>query len=141
MGMMKVLVTPLLLLASSRSSPLAEPDDYQYDESDSQEEAEEADIDIQIISPPMVEKTKIGEKVVLPCRVEPEGQESKFNRIWDRPDSGDNQQLAIGENIMHDPEEFAVEGNTLIILKEESPNHSNILGHSLYLHLLLLFLL
>ena len=73
--MMKLLVTLLLLLGCSRCSPLAEPDDYQYDESDSQVELEEADtdIDIQIISPPLVEETKIGEKVVLPCRVEPEG--------------------------------------------------------------------
>ena len=74
--MMKLLVTLLLLLGCSRSSPLAEPEDYQYDESDSDLEQEETgsdDIDIQIISRPNQVQGKIGEKVVLPCRVEPEG--------------------------------------------------------------------
>ena len=73
---MKLLVTLLLLLGCSRSSPLAEPEDYQYDESDSeleQEETESEDIDMQIISRPKVVQGKIGEKVLLPCRVEPEG--------------------------------------------------------------------
>ena len=45
------------------------------------------------------------------------GLESKFNRIWDRPDKGNNRQLAVGDLVMKDPQEFAVEGNTLIILK------------------------
>ena len=68
----------LLLLGSSSCSPLAEPDDYQSDyyESDSEVELEETDgghIDIQIISQSRIVEGRIGEKVVLPCRVEPEG--------------------------------------------------------------------
>ena len=76
---MKLLLTLLLLLGCSRSSPLAEPEDYQYDESDSELELEETDsdhsdhIDIQIISQSKTVEGRIGEKVVLPCRVEPEG--------------------------------------------------------------------
>lgn len=68
--MMKLLVTLLLLLGCSRSSPLAEPDDYQYDDSESDQEET---IDIQVTSRPYVMEAKIGEKVVLPCKVEPEG--------------------------------------------------------------------
>ena len=68
----------LLLLGCSSCSPLAEPDDYQSDyyESDSEVELEETDggdIDIQIISQSRIVEGRIGEKVVLPCRVEPEG--------------------------------------------------------------------
>ena len=74
--MMKLLVTLLLLLGCSRSSPLAEPDDYQYEDSQSDLELEETDIgdiDIQITSRPSVVEGKIGEKVLLPCKVQPEG--------------------------------------------------------------------
>ena len=39
------------------------------------------------------------------------------NRFWDRPDSENNQVLAIGNKILHDPQEFAVEGGNFIILK------------------------
>ena len=75
--MMKLLVTLLLLLGCSRSSPLAEPEEYQYDESDSEVELEEtdSDIDIQIVSQSKIVEGRIGEKVVLPCRVQPEGIE------------------------------------------------------------------
>jgi len=119
--MMKLLVTLLLLLGCSRSSPLAEPEDYQYDESDSDLEQEETgsdDIDIQIISRPNQVQGKIGEKVVLPCRVEPEGLDPSYvNRVWNRPDTENNQLLAIGDTIMHNQQEFAVEGSNFIILK------------------------
>ena len=73
--MMKLLVTLLLLLGCSRSSPLAEPDDYQYDDSES--DLEET-IDIQVTSRPYLVETKIGEKVVLPCKVQPEGIATLF---------------------------------------------------------------
>ena len=141
---MKLLLTLLLLLGCSRSSPLAEPEDYQYDESDSELELEETDsdhIDIQIISQSKTVEGRIGEKVVLPCRVEPEGIVTLFsfnemstktiicailldldssivNRVWVRPDTENNQILAIGNKILHEPQqEFAVEGSNFIILK------------------------
>ena len=75
--MMKLLVTLLLLLGCTRSSPLAEPeDDYQYDDYLEPEETERDQVDIQITSPPVTVEGKAGEKVVLPCRVQPEGSHS-----------------------------------------------------------------
>lgn len=82
--MMKLLVTLLFLLGCSSSSPLADPeDDYQYEDSDSALELEETDrdhIDIQITSRPGLVQGKVGEKIVLPCRVQPEGIPSSSSR-------------------------------------------------------------
>merc|ERR1712150_177429 len=120
--MMKLLVTLLFLLGCSRSSPLAEPeDDYQYEDSDSALEHEETEgdhVDIQIISRPELVQGKVGEKIVLPCRVQPEGLDPNLvNRYWDRPDTDSNQVLAIGDNLMASGQEFSVEGSNFIILK------------------------
>ena len=75
--MMKLLVTLLLLLGCTRSSPLAEPEhDYQYDDYLEPEETERDQVDIQITSRPVTVEGRVGEKVVLPCRVQPEGSHS-----------------------------------------------------------------
>ena len=42
---------------------------------------------------------------------------SYVNRVWNRPDTENNQLLAIGDTIMHNQQEFAVEGSNFIILK------------------------
>lgn len=174
--MMKFLVT-LLLLGCVSSSPLADPDDYQYDDPENDQENLEneeiaSDFNIEIISQPETFRPKIGQKVVLPCRVQPEGLDSALvNRYWDRPDTETKQALAIGDNI-YGNDGFGVEGSNLIIFsvaekhvgefrcrvrdgqvthtvklsQDDFPhasekivyNNSSILGHSLYLTLILL---
>jgi len=76
--MMNILVT-LLVLGCVSSSPIADTDDYQYDYSESDQEnleneETESDITFQIVSRPETFTQKIGQKVMLPCKVVPEGK-------------------------------------------------------------------
>ena len=59
--------------------PIADTDDYQYDYSESDQEnleneETESDITFQIVSRPETFTQKIGQKVMLPCKVVPEGK-------------------------------------------------------------------
>ena len=135
---MKILVTLLVIgCVSVRASPISDSEEYQYDDPDDDQESVEDEIgssaiNFQIISKPETFSQKVGEKVVLPCRVDPEGRNlnlnpssvfhdlppgydsSLVNRYWSN--GATNQALAIGDNVFGNNPDFEVDGNNLIIL-------------------------
>merc|ERR1712173_584652 len=99
---------------------ISDSEEYQYDDPDDDQESVEDEIgssaiNFQIISKPETFSQKVGEKVVLPCRVDPEGYDSSLvNRYWSN--GATNQALAIGDNVFGNNPDFEVDGNNLIIL-------------------------
>ena len=135
---MKILVTLLIIgCVSVRASPIADSDEYQYDDPDDDQESVENEennsaINFQVISKPETISQKVGEKVVLPCIVEPQGvtrllfnlplvliiipgyDSSLVNRYWSN--GATNQALAIGNEVFDNNPDFEVDGSNLIIL-------------------------